>query len=56
LTPLEADAEGRGSRTPVLQNAAVDGLFSGESEYVNVHAAGSGTLPPLACANLDHGE
>jgi hypothetical protein len=55
LTPLEAGAEGRGASTTVVQNATVDGLFSGESEYVNVHAAGSGT-PPLACANLDHGE
>jgi uncharacterized protein (DUF305 family) len=56
LTPLEADAGGRGSSTRVVQNATVDGLFSGEPEYVNVHAAGSGNLPPLACANLDHGE
>jgi hypothetical protein len=56
LTPLEADAEGRGSSTTVVQNATVDALFSGESEYVNVHAAGSGTPPPLACANLNHGD
>jgi hypothetical protein len=45
LTPLEANAEGRGSSTTVVQNATVDGLFSGESEYVNVHAAGSGSPP-----------
>jgi uncharacterized protein (DUF305 family) len=56
LTPIEADAEGRGSSTTVVQNATVDRLFSGESEYVNVHAAGSGTPPPLACANLNQGE
>jgi hypothetical protein len=43
LTPLEADAEDRGASTTVVQNATVDGLFSGESEYVNVHAAGSET-------------
>jgi uncharacterized protein (DUF305 family) len=57
LTPVEADAEGRGSSTTVVQNATVDGLFSGEPEYVvNVHAAGSGTPPPLGCADLDQDE
>jgi hypothetical protein len=55
LTPVEADAEGRGSSTMVLHDATVDGLFSGEPEYVNVHAAGSGNPPPLACANLGGG-
>jgi hypothetical protein len=36
----------------VVADATVDGLFSGEPEYINVHAAGSGNPPPLACANL----
>jgi uncharacterized protein (DUF305 family) len=56
LTPLEADAEGRASSTTVVHNTTVDGLFSGASEYVNVHAGGSGSPPPLACANLNHDE
>jgi hypothetical protein len=51
LTPVESDAEGRGSSTTVLHDASIDGLFSGNPEYLNVHAAGSGNPPPLACAN-----
>jgi uncharacterized protein (DUF305 family) len=52
LKPVESDAEGRGSSTTVLHDATVDGLFSGEPEYLNVHAAGSGNPSPLACAEL----
>jgi hypothetical protein len=52
LTPVEADAEGRGRSTTVVENATVDGLISGEPTFINVHAAGSGNPPPLACANL----
>jgi hypothetical protein len=35
-----------------VHDATVDGLFSGEPKYLNVHAAGSGNPPPLACADL----
>jgi uncharacterized protein (DUF305 family) len=52
LTPVEADAGRRGSSTTVVPDATVDGLLSGEPGYVNVHAAGSGNTPPLACADL----
>ena len=52
LKPVQADAEGRGSSTTMIRDATVDGLFSGEPEYLNVHAAGSGNPPPLACADL----
>jgi uncharacterized protein (DUF305 family) len=52
LKPVEADAEGRGSSTTVVPDATVDGLFSGEPKYLNVHAAGSGNPPPLACTEL----
>ena len=53
LTPVEADAKGQGSSTTVVRNTTVDGLFSFEPEYVNVHAAGSKTPSPLGCADLD---
>ncbi len=52
LTPVESDTKGRGSSTTVLHDASIDGLFSGKPELINVHAAGSGNPPPLACANL----
>jgi uncharacterized protein (DUF305 family) len=52
LTPVESDSKGSGSSTTVLHDASVDGLFSGEPEHVNVHAAGSGSPSPLACADL----
>jgi uncharacterized protein (DUF305 family) len=52
LTPVEGDAEGRGSSTTVVPDATVDGLFSGEPVRVNVHTPGSGNPPPMACANL----
>jgi uncharacterized protein (DUF305 family) len=52
LTPVESDSRGNGTSTTVLPDATVDGLFSGEPKYLNVHAAGSGNPPPLACADL----
>jgi uncharacterized protein (DUF305 family) len=52
LKPVEAEAESHGSSTTVVHDATVDGLFSGEPKYLNVHAAGSGNPPPLACADL----
>jgi len=52
LTPVESDSRGSGLSTTVLHDATVDRLFSGEPKYLNVHAAGSGNPPPLACADL----
>ena len=52
LKPVESDSGGSGSSTTVLHDASVDGLFSGEPRYLNVHAAGSGNPVPVACADL----
>lgn len=52
LIPLKSDARGQGSSTTVLEGIAPDDLFSDGSEYLNVHAAGSGDPPQLACADL----
>ena len=52
LTPVESDSRGSGVSTTVLHNATVEGLFSDELKYLNVHAAGSENPPPLACADL----
>jgi uncharacterized protein (DUF305 family) len=52
LKPLESGSKGGGSSTTVLHEATVDGLFSGEPKYLNIHAAGSGNPPPLACGDL----
>jgi hypothetical protein len=52
LTPVESDARGKGSSTTVLQGVALDELFSHGPKYLNVHAAGSGDPPQLACAGL----
>jgi Cu/Zn superoxide dismutase len=52
LTPVESDARGEGSSTTVLEGVAPDELFPGGSRYLNVHAAGSGDPPQLACADL----
>jgi hypothetical protein len=53
LTPVESDAEGRGSSTTVLEDLTLEVLFSGEHKYINVHAVGTGEPPQLACANLN---
>jgi hypothetical protein len=56
LTPVESDAEGRGSSTSLLEDLTLDGLLSGEHKYINVHAVGSGEPPQLSCANLNEAE
>lgn len=53
LTPVESDAEGRGSSTTVLEHLTLEALLSGGHKYINVHAVGSGEPPQLACANLE---
>ena len=50
--PVESNAEGTGSSSTVLEGAIVGELPTGDSNYINVHAAGSGDPPQLVCANL----
>jgi hypothetical protein len=52
VVPVESDARGKGSSTTMLQGVALDELFSHGPKYLNVHAAGSGDPPQLACADL----
>ena len=52
LSQVKSDAEGRGSSTTTLRETSVEKLFSGEPNDVNVHEAGSGHPPILACADL----
>ena len=53
LSQVKSNKEGQGSSTTTLGNkTSVDKLFSGESKQINVHEAGSGRPPILACADL----
>jgi hypothetical protein len=52
LTPVESDARGNGKSTTVVEDLTLEGLLTGAPKYMNVHAAGTGELPQLACANL----
>jgi hypothetical protein len=52
LEPVESNAEGIGSSSTVLEGVTVGELLTGDSNYINVHAAGSGDPPQLVCANL----
>jgi hypothetical protein len=52
LTPVESNAAGAGSSTTVLDGVALIELLSDGPKYLNVHAAGSGDPPQLACADL----
>jgi hypothetical protein len=52
LSPVRSNPEGRGSSTTLLRDSTLDGEFSGTPKYVNVHAAGQGYPPPLACGDL----
>jgi hypothetical protein len=52
LTPVESNAAGAGSSTTVLEGVAPNELLSDGPKYLNVHAAGSGDPPQLACADL----
>jgi hypothetical protein len=52
LSPVRSGLEGRGSSTTALWDTTLDGEFSGAPKYVNVHAAGQGYPPPLACGAL----
>ena len=52
LMPVRSGTHGDGSSTTTLKNTTTEELFSGRPKHVNVHAAGSGNPPVLACANL----
>jgi Cu/Zn superoxide dismutase len=52
LTPVESNAAGEGSSTTVLDDVALGELLWHESRYLNIHAAGSGDPPQLACGDL----
>ena len=52
LNQVESDSEGQGTSTTTLDDTSVKELFSGEPKLVNVHEAGSGDPPILACADL----
>ncbi len=49
---MKSDSEGGGSSTTTLGETSVEKLFSGDPKHVNVHAAGTGKLPILTCADL----
>ena len=52
LTPVESNAVGEGSSNTVIERVTLDELTSHGPRYLNVHAAGSGDPPQLACADL----
>ena len=52
LSQVKSDSEGHGSSTTTLRKTTVEKLFRGEPKYANVHEAGSGNPPILACADL----
>jgi hypothetical protein len=52
LEPVESNTQGIGSSSTVLEGITVGELLTGDSKYINVHAAGSGDPPRLVCANL----
>ncbi len=51
LSPVRSDAQGHGSSSTTL-DASMERLFTGDLKHLNVHAAGSGNPPVLACADL----
>jgi uncharacterized protein (DUF305 family) len=52
LSEVQSDAQGHGSSTTMLKDTSMERLFTGELKHLNVHAAGSGDPPVLACAEL----
>lgn len=52
LSMVASDSEGNGSSTTLLWETTVGELLSGSPKYVNVHAAGQGDPPAVACGNL----
>jgi uncharacterized protein (DUF305 family) len=52
LSGVQSDAQGHGSSTTTLKDASMERIFTGDLKHLNVHAAGSGDPPVLACAEL----
>jgi hypothetical protein len=52
LSEVQSDAQGHGSSTTTLKDDSMERIFTGELKHLNVHAAGSGDPPVLACAEL----
>jgi hypothetical protein len=52
LSEVHSGARGHWSSTTVLKDLSIKKLYSRELEHLNVHAAGSGNPPVLACADL----
>jgi uncharacterized protein (DUF305 family) len=52
LSEVQSDAQGHGSSTTTLKDASMERIFTGAFKHLNVHAAGSGDPPVLACAEL----
>jgi Cu/Zn superoxide dismutase len=52
LTSVESNAAGEGSSSTVLEGVTFDELPSHGPKYLNVHAAGPGDRPQLACVDL----
>jgi uncharacterized protein (DUF305 family) len=52
LSQVQSDAQGHGSSITMLKDASMEQIFTGEFKHLNVHAAGSGNPPVLACAEL----
>jgi uncharacterized protein (DUF305 family) len=52
LSQVQSDAQGNGTSTTTLRGASMEKLFTGELKHLNVHAAGSGNTPVLACGDL----
>jgi hypothetical protein len=52
LSQVKSNSEGGGSSTTTLHHTSVEKLFSGGPKHVNVHEAGTGDPPILACADL----
>jgi hypothetical protein len=53
LLPVRSGNHGDGSSTTALKHTTTEDLFTGRSKHINVHDAGSGNPPVLACANLE---
>ena len=53
LSQVQSDAQGNGTSTTKLNDTSMADLFTtGGLKHINVHAAGSGNPPVLACADL----
>jgi len=52
LSQVKSNSEGDGSSNTTLHHTSVEKLYSGGPKHVNVHKAGTGDPPILACANL----